>query len=150
MSENRSDLRNWEAFGSMDKFRHLLNSVQSLADFSIDSAQGPLIYADEAELQNLASREKEDTEEFSDREFDRIRTLAHARKRYRMNFIKGPEGRQLRLSKRSHEQMKSRPAGFCDICGTQRASGTYKPLLSTFKCKFCDVISLRQTSPGPP
>lgn len=139
MCQKRSRLESKESFESLEKFRHSLNCVQSLADFSFDCAQGLLMYADQIELQTQANATQGEVEVLNDQEFERLKGLAHRRKRNRMAFFNSRDGRTLRLSERAHEQKQTRPARFCAVCGTQRASGTYTPHRSTFQCKVCDV-----------
>lgn len=113
--------------------------MQSFADFAVDATQSLLRYADGVELKIMNNVGQEENEACSDRKFERLRTLAQQKKRSRMTFFDEADGRTLRLSKRSHEQFQSTPSRFFTVFGTQRASGTYKPHRSTFKCNFCNV-----------
>lgn len=148
MSERRSKLQTIETFNGLESFRNALNSVQSLADFAIDSAKGLLIYAEQLDKELNARINEGDSEVVSDREFEALRFLALNCKRNRMAFFNRTEGRKLRLSTRSHEQIQCRPPGFCGMCGTERASPTYTPHSSTFKCKFCAVHLCVRLHPG--
>lgn len=117
MYEKRDLLQSLSSFRSLDSFRHSLNAVQSLADFSLDCTRELLAYADRIERDVVIHNDEcSDDAVLSDTELERIRQLATRKRRSRLAFFNGEEGKRLRLSTRGHEQKQKRPPMFCALC----------------------------------
>lgn len=137
MCEKRDLLQTRSTFGSLDNYRHSLSCVQSLADFAFDCSRELLAHADKVEKETLRNNPEDDEDEaLSDREFERIRLLAGRKKRNRLAFFNGSEGKRLRLSNRGHEQRQKRPPMFCALCGTGTQSGD-RPSKYSQVCLMC-------------
>lgn len=143
MYEKRDLLQSLSSFRSLDSFRHSLNAVQSLADFSLDCTREFLAYADRIERDVVIHNDEcSDDAVLSDTEFERIRQLATRKRRNRLAFFNGEEGKRLRLSTSMN---KNRKDHLCSVLFVVSGDQGHR---STFKCASCSVHLCIRVYPG--
>lgn len=81
-------------------------------------------------------------------ESKRLISLAHGRKRNRLEFFNGTEGVVLRLSVRGHIP-KQGPLTWCALCGQNKDNDAkFRGHRSTYSCQLCSVFLCMRIYPG--
>jgi hypothetical protein len=140
----KTHLETKESFRDLDHFRACLNSVQSLADFVLDTSKEMLIVADKREKESRAEQQNSGESQpphsgLSLEEQSRLRAAATFRKRYRIPFFNSEDGVKLRLLVTGHDTRHVDSERHCALCGNNSATNGWRGHRTSFKCSICDV-----------
>lgn len=151
MAERGDLIESSAAFRSLDDYRHSLNCVQSLADFTFDLSKELLVYADDLTRPDVdddgsgTETVENSLTGLSPEAIQDLKRRAESCKRGRIPFFNTEDMTKLRLQVLGHNPKQSGLA-FCALCGV--VINNKRGHMSSFQCSVCSVNLCVRTWPG--
>lgn len=140
--EKRQFLDSADIFGSLDSFRHQLNSVQCINPFMIDSGIELLSYPcnltagdyGSAPPENIEVRQSTNSSKVPTEEIERLSRLSKERKSKRLTFFNSADGVKLRIVANGDEPRQGNSL-YCALCG--KNCSPRREHRSSYHCCLC-------------
>lgn len=141
LHERRDLLESADKYKSLDGFRHMVNKVQSTADFMFDAAMDLLIHANS--LLSIPCTEDPNIETdvaLNSSEQQALVQQAAKRKHNRLQFFNSPDGTTLRINVTGHAPRQG-AYRYCALCGqnTGEDGKGWRGHRSIYSCSICSV-----------